>query len=76
MRTTLSIDDDVMLAAKALAERRRTSLGAVISQLAREGLRPPEPDAPTRHGLPIYDRTDRSVVITLDLVNALRDDEE
>lgn len=75
MRTTLSIDDDVMLAAKAMAEHRRTTVGAVISQPARQGLRPSEQAATTRHGLPIYDRKDRSVVITLDLVNALRDEE-
>ena len=30
MRTTLAIDDDVLLAAKGLAERQRKSLGEVI----------------------------------------------
>lgn len=40
MRTTLSIDDDVVVAAKELARERGLSLGAVISELARIGLAP------------------------------------
>jgi hypothetical protein len=38
MRTTLDIDDDVLLAAKERARRERTSAGAVISELARRAL--------------------------------------
>lgn len=38
MRTTLDIDEDVLLAAKALARRQRRSAGAVLSELARKGL--------------------------------------
>ena len=38
MRTTLNIDDDVLLAAKAQARREGSSVGAVISELARRGL--------------------------------------
>jgi hypothetical protein len=38
MRTTLDIDDDVLLAAKDLAQRRRASAGAIISELARQAL--------------------------------------
>jgi hypothetical protein len=41
MRTTLDIDDDILLAAKEHAARDRKSLGAVISALARESLRRP-----------------------------------
>ena len=35
MRTTLSIDDDVLAAAKHLAERNGQSVSVVISNLAR-----------------------------------------
>ena len=49
MRTTLDIDDDVLLAAREHATRERKSLGAVVSALARESLRRP-PAAPTRRG--------------------------
>ena len=40
MRTTLEIDDDVVLAARALAADGGRSLGSVISELARRGLTP------------------------------------
>lgn len=38
MRTTVNIDDDVLLAAKGLARRDGSSIGAVLSDLARKGL--------------------------------------
>ncbi len=40
MRTTITLDEDVYEAAKTLADGSGTSLGAVVSQLARKGLRP------------------------------------
>ena len=39
MRTTVTIDDDVLSVARALAERKGTSLGAALSELARRGFR-------------------------------------
>jgi hypothetical protein len=45
MRTTLDIDDDVLLAAKELARRRRCTAGEVLSELARQGLRAPASSA-------------------------------
>ena len=39
MRTTLTIDDDVLAVARALAERNRTSLGSALSELARRGFK-------------------------------------
>jgi hypothetical protein len=38
MRTTLNIDEDVLLAAKNLARMQKKSTGAVISELARLAL--------------------------------------
>ena len=38
MRTTLDIDEDVLLAVKDLARRERRSAGQVLSELARQGL--------------------------------------
>jgi hypothetical protein len=40
MRTTLDLDDDVVRAARELASAQRTSLGKVVSELARRGLTP------------------------------------
>jgi hypothetical protein len=39
MRTTLDIDEDVLLAAKDLARRQHKTAGVVLSELARIGLR-------------------------------------
>jgi len=38
MRTTVAIDDDVLEAARKLAEARDQSLGKVVSELMRRGL--------------------------------------
>jgi hypothetical protein len=38
MRTTLSIDSDVLSAARDLAKAERRTVGAVISDMARRGL--------------------------------------
>lgn len=43
MRTTLSIDDDVLLAVKERASREHRSVGALLSELAREALTTPHP---------------------------------
>ena len=73
MRTTLTIDDDVLLAAKAIAEQERRSIGEVVSALARNALRRPQPPA-MRNGIPRLGVRGPGAVVTLDTVNALRDD--
>jgi hypothetical protein len=42
MRTTLNIDDEVLAAAREIARRRRTTAGAIISELARRALAQPK----------------------------------
>ena len=39
MRTTVTIDDDVLAVARALAQRDGSSLGSALSTLARRGFR-------------------------------------
>ena len=39
MRTTLAIDDDLFLHARRVAQERRVSLGAAVSDLLRDGIR-------------------------------------
>ena len=41
MRTTLSVDDDVLEVAKSLALTRRISIGEALSELARKGMNAP-----------------------------------
>jgi hypothetical protein len=81
MRTTLDIDDDVLIAAKAHAARERKSLGAVVSALAREALRRPAA-APTtasrgkgRRGGRFAVLPQRDEVVTLEHVRSLQDAE-
>ncbi len=38
MRTTLDLDDDVLIAARERARRERRTIGKVVSDLAREAL--------------------------------------
>jgi hypothetical protein len=73
MRTTLAIDDDVLVAAKAIALQERRSVGDVVSELARRALRRPAP-ATYRNGIALLARGDDGAVVTLETVNALRDE--
>jgi hypothetical protein len=45
MRTTLDLDQDVLVAARELAAGERRSLGSVVSELARRGLTPARVEA-------------------------------
>lgn len=72
VRTTLAIDDDVLRAAKQIAAQERRTIGEVISDLARKSLRT-APSGGSRNGIPLLNpRGD--VMVTLDIVNALRDE--
>jgi hypothetical protein len=75
MRTTLAIDDDILAAAKHLAEREHRSIGEVISALARQGLsRGTRSNKAERNGIPLLPGRKTAVPVTLDLVNQLRDE--
>ncbi len=76
MRTTLAIDDDVLAAAKHLAEREHRSIGEVISALARQGLsRGKRSNKTERNGIPLLPTRKAAVPVTLKLVNQLRDEQ-
>ncbi len=51
VRTTLQIDDDVLEAARCIADDERVSVGETLSRLARRGLEP-RPDEPAWARLP------------------------
>ena len=72
MRTTLSIDDDVLVAAKAIAQQTNKTLGEVVSELARNSLQPPA--APEeRNGILLLPVRKSGIIVTADIVNELRD---
>jgi len=72
MRTTLSLDDDLLRAARALAQARDVSIGAVISELARKGLAAPA-GGRTRNGLPLFPVPKTARPITIEDVKKAED---
>ena len=73
MRTTLTIDDDVLAAAKQFADARGLTLGEAVSQLARATLTERR-RFDTRNGIVLLPAPAQAGAATLDDVNALRDD--
>lgn len=73
MRTTLTIDDDVLAAAKQFADARGLTLGEAISQLARATLTERRRHS-TRNGIVLLPAPTGAAKATLDDVNALRDE--
>lgn len=77
MRTTLTIDADVLGAARDLAAHRHVSVGQVISELARRSLTTSDADSATTettfYGISPLPR--RGVVVSNDLIDAIREDE-
>lgn len=78
MRTTLDIDEPVLMALKELSRRERRSAGAVASDLLRRALTQPVVPAvqePAAHyGFRPFPAIDTSQPITNEMVNRLRDD--
>jgi hypothetical protein len=75
MRTTLTIDDDVLAAVRARAQYENRAIGDVLSELARTALRA-APSPAMRNGLPILQRANAAQPVTLDVVTALKDDRQ
>lgn len=73
MRTTLNIDEDVLLAAKEIAKQRGATVGEILSELARQALTH-EAKTTTRNDLPIFPIQPDAGIVTLELVNQLRDE--
>jgi hypothetical protein len=73
MRTTLDLEEDVLLAAKEIAKQRGNTIGQVLSDLARQALTRRTPVS-TKHTLPLFPVQPGAGVVTLELVNRLRDE--
>ncbi len=78
MRTTLDIEDDVLQAAKELAEREGSTAGKVLSSLARKGLLTPDDNRPAqkftfRNGVPVFPSSGE--IVTLEKVRKIMDEE-
>jgi hypothetical protein len=80
MRTTIDIENDVLMAAKELARLQNVSAGHVVSKLMREALagrqsQLPPSHAKMRQSCGFRPFPERGALVTNDLVNRLRDEE-
>lgn len=73
MRTTIDLEEDVLLATREMARQRGVSMGRVLSDLARQALAGREAVS-TRGGVPLFPVATTARVVTLELVNRLRDE--
>lgn len=70
MRTTLSLDDDIVEEVKRYAESRSLALGKAVSQLVRRALRTPLPTR-TVNGIQVFVLPPDSPTITTEKVREL-----
>jgi hypothetical protein len=71
MRTTLDLEEDVLLRAKELARRRGVSIGKVISDLVRQALARSE-NSTMRNGVPLFPLQPDAQIVTPELVDDIR----
>ncbi len=74
MRTTLSLDDDVLQVVKAYAENRSLAMGKALSELVRRGLSAP-PKTRVVNGLVVFDVSEDSAAVTSEQVRRLEAEE-
>ena len=75
VRTTLDIDDDVLLAAKELGLARRKTAGQMLSELARKALEPTTTHA-VRNGVPVIPHRPGAPLLTNAAVRRWLDEDE
>jgi hypothetical protein len=73
MRTTLHLDDDVYEAARSLAAIERTSVGKILSRLARRALSPARATTASR-GFPVFEVPGDAPPLTPDMVREALDE--
>lgn len=76
MRTTVDVDDDVLLAAKDLARSEHRTLGAVLSELARRGLTDPAPVETAESFFGFAPLPRRGGIVSNDLIDQLRAEDD
>ena len=71
MRTTIDLDDDLLRVAKSLARERGKSIGRVVSDYFRLGLRPRANPPEERNGVPLLRQIAGAPPVTPELVKEL-----
>jgi len=74
MRTTLTIDNDVLAAAKELAAEQQKTVGEVISDLARRALNSRVLHGNVCNGVPLLPSVDDAGLVTSEMIKRLQDD--
>jgi hypothetical protein len=75
MRTTLELADDVLLAVKDRAARAQRTVGQEVSDLVRKALQADQRHpAKRRNGVPLFPVKPGGAMVTMELVNRLRDE--
>jgi hypothetical protein len=73
MRTTLDLEEDVLMAAKEIARQQGVPVGKVVSDLVRQAMTH-RPVGARRQGIPLFPIQPNAGVVTPELVNQLRDE--
>ncbi len=71
MRTTVDIEDDLLVLAKHLAQERQQSLGRVLSDLVRRGLQPAAQTPIAQGAIPVLARRPGARPVTAQVVSQL-----
>lgn len=72
----MDIEDDLLLTIKQIAQQQGTTAGSVVSSLLRESLQPKSFKVEYRDGVPLLPRRPNGPIVTSELVNRLRDEDE
>ena len=75
MRTTVTLDDDVYQAALTLSRASGKTLGKILSELARNELRPRVPAGRPAGGLPAFEVPPTAPMISLEAVRRAWEEE-
>ena len=73
MRTTLTLDDDILTSARALAVQRGVPIGTVVSELARRGLAPGQ-TATRRNGIRLFPVRPDAGVVTPEAIRSIEEE--
>jgi hypothetical protein len=75
MRTTLTIDDDLLEAAKSLATQKKIPLGKAVSELIRKGMQRGPVVRTKKGGFPVFSQPKNARILTLEAVKKAEEDE-
>ena len=74
MRTTLTLDDELLEAARQMAEAQSKTIGEVVSDLLRKALTPSSTPPTYRNGILLVPRREGAPPSTLEMIKRLDDE--